>query len=215
MFWIGYTTDNFYIKIGLHVVNLCSCNLWSENIQLQFQHLVSGCDTRQSVILSMQPLLAMTVEWYGYNRSAVWSYFISDLLDTLLLNLVGVSTIQTPPENFISIRIIPLFAPDEPNTLGNRLHILHKINCILHKVFSKFTLHSMRRTDKRFFPPFLWVGSSLYQPRTFICNKSISWFMTNTNPYFENTFTPLFHSLLLFTSSCIYFSTHITTLFLA
>lgn len=69
------------------------------------------------------------------------------------------STIQTLPGNFISISIIPLLAPDEPNTLGNRLHILRKIYCILHKVYSKFTLHSMRRTDKWFFRPFSWVGS--------------------------------------------------------
>ena len=97
--------------------------------------------------------------------------FFSQSLDTLLLNLVAVSTIQTPPGNFISIRIIPLFAPDELNTLGNRLLILRNIYCILHKVFSKFSLHSMRRTDKCFFPPFLWVGSFIDHELLFVMNQ--------------------------------------------
>jgi len=56
-------------------------------------------------------------------------------------------------------------SPDELNTLGNRLH------CILYKVFSKFILHSMRRTDKWFFPPFLWVGSFINHELLSVINQ--------------------------------------------
>ena len=81
------------------------------------------------------------------------------------------STTQTPPGNFISILIIPLLDPDEPNTLGNIPHILRMIYCILHKVFSKFTLHSMRRTDKWFIPPFSWVGSFINHELLSVINQ--------------------------------------------
>ena len=118
--------------------------LWDETISDSFYAAASYND---SVMVRLQPfgrliVFYLKVTWYTTIKFGCGVY----------------NTNSTGKFHFDSIPI-PLFAPDELNTLGNRLLILHQIYCILHKVFSTFTLHSMQRTDNWFFPPFLWVGS--------------------------------------------------------